>query len=45
MRNYLQQIGIAFTEVDSDRYKFVGEALGGIKNLKLSGNESEFVKR
>ncbi len=45
MRNYLQQIGIAFTKVDSDRYKFVGEALGGIKNLKLSGNESEFVKR
>ena len=45
IRNYLIQIGISFTEVDSKRYKFVGEALRGIKDLKLSGNESEFVRR
>ena len=45
MRSYLMEIGISFTKVDSERYKLVKEALSGIKNLKLNGNESEFVKQ
>ena len=45
MRSYLMEIGISFTKVDSERYKLVVEILSGIKNLKLNGNESEFVKQ
>ena len=45
MRSYLMEIGISFTKVDSERYKLVKEVLSGIKNLKLNGNESEFVKQ
>ena len=45
MRSYLMEIGISFTKVDSERYKLVKEALSRIKNLKLNGNESEFVKQ
>tara|TARA_B110000008_G_C16977900_1_gene566855 strand:- start:97 stop:1887 length:1791 start_codon:yes stop_codon:yes gene_type:complete len=45
IRNYLIQIGESFIEADSNRYKFVGESLNGIKNIKLNGNELEFVER
>jgi ATP-binding cassette, subfamily B, bacterial PglK len=45
IRSYLIQIGKFFIKADSNRYKFVGESLSGIKNIKLNGSELEFVER
>jgi len=45
MRNNLYNRGVASTKADFERYKLSNEAMHGIKQLKLSGNEPSFVKR
>lgn len=43
VRNYLGRKGIERAQVNTDRYKYVYEALGGIKDVKLLGREEVFL--
>lgn len=45
IRRNMTKIGIATSEAHALRYKAVIEALSAIKDIKLSGNESEFIRR
>jgi len=45
VKNNLHQRGVASTETTLDRYKFTNEAIYGIKDLKLKGNEDKYLER
>jgi len=44
-RRRLNDIGVSSTEAVLERYKATNEALSGIKDLKLRGSESEFLRK
>ncbi len=45
MRGYLERIGTERMMANNERFQAVGEAFGGIKDVKVSGLESTFLSR
>jgi ATP-binding cassette subfamily C protein len=45
VRQWLNQAGKHRVDSNSDRYRFVDEAFGGIKEVKLRGKEEEFLRQ
>jgi ATP-binding cassette, subfamily B, bacterial PglK len=45
VRKYLHRIGIERHEANRERFQIAGEALGGIKDVKLGGLEDAFLSR
>jgi ABC-type branched-subunit amino acid transport system ATPase component len=45
VREYLRSIGKLSTQATFEKYKFTNEAFSGIKDIKLRGTESEFIKK
>lgn len=45
LSNYLSRIGQERVKANEERFKVVAEAFGAIKELKISGLESEYVQR
>jgi ATP-binding cassette, subfamily B, bacterial PglK len=44
-RRMLVRVGKIRTQANSERYRVANEALGGVKDIKLSGRESSYVSR
>ena len=44
-RNTIRELGLKRVDANSTRYRIAGEALGGIKDLKLFGREAFYLKR
>ena len=45
VREYLRGIGELSTKATFEKYKFTDEAFSGIKDIKLRGTETEFIKK
>lgn len=45
VREYLRSIGELSTKATFEKYKFTDEAFSGIKDVKLRGTETEFIKK
>jgi len=45
IRTKISKIGVAVTQLFSDRLRLVNESLGGIKELKLLGREKYYLKK
>ena len=45
VREHLWNIGELSTKATFEKYKYINEAFMGIKDVKLQGSESEFIKR
>ena len=45
VREYLWNIGELSTKATFEKYKYINEAFLGIKDVKLRGSESEFIKK
>ena len=45
VREYLWNIGELSTKATFEKYKYINEAFLGIKDVKLQGSESEFIKK
>jgi ATP-binding cassette, subfamily B, bacterial PglK len=44
-RSMLGRIGKVRAQANSERYRIANEALGGVKDIKLSGRESSYINR
>ena len=45
MKRRLRALGVARLKANTERYKSVNEALGGIKDIKVLGREDKFLQR